>query len=363
MKNILLYGFFGFNNLGDDLLLLEALHKIPQYFNLYIKAPKECKNNLNEYKEYRDFTIITNNKELLRRKYEYLIFCGGGLFPKIKYGIRDFLRFLLLKICCKKVVINGCGIVPKPKSLLFGLFLKQLYYCSVRDNVSAEFVSKFRNEVINCGDLYWGNEKHYTKKSTNKKCIVCLANPFSDNELENSHFIKRYKLFLNNLSEMLTVIKNKGFQVEYLPFHGESDKKLISDLQTKIGSCDKVLQRGADFNLETIDKLFSNYQLGFCMRFHSILLSIKNTLPMIAINYDYKSESLLQEAKLNRYGIRFGIRNDQFFGQEIDLDMNSLYKAFDDVLTNSDEYRKKASEFYKIKHKQVLENYKKIFNN
>lgn len=40
MKNILLCGFFGQNNLGDDLLLLEALSKIPKEFNIYIRISK-----------------------------------------------------------------------------------------------------------------------------------------------------------------------------------------------------------------------------------------------------------------------------------------------------------------------------------
>lgn len=38
----------------------------------------------------------------------------------------------------------------------------------------------------------------------------------------------------------------------------------------------------------------------------------KNALPIVAIEYDFKSEILLKEAGLERNGIRYGIRKDEF---------------------------------------------------
>lgn len=363
MKNILLCGFFGQNNLGDDLLLLEALSKIPKEFNIYIRISKKKNDILKEYVKYRDFKILNNYKDLYRRQYEYLIYAGGGQFPCIEYGFKDYLRFLLLRLRCKKIVVNGCGIVPKPNSIFFKMFIKQLYYCSVRDDISANFIRRIRKDVVNCGDLYWGNEKHYTNEhNLNKKCVVCLANPFSEKEKLIPHFRERYNLFLKNICEVIYTIKNKGFIIEYLPFYEEYDNELISDIQNIINSNDKILQRNIDYNIKDIDKIISQYQLGFCMRFHSILLAVKNNLPVVAINYDYKSESLLHEAGLEKFGTRFGVRNNQFFGKEIDLDMKSLYNSLIYATTEVDEYRIKASKFYKIKHNDVLKNYSRIFN-
>ena len=363
MKNILLCGFFGHNNLGDDLLLLESLLKIPDNYNIFIKASSSTKDKLNEYLKYRDFKLILNYRELYSRSYEYLIYGGGGLFPNIKYGLNNFLYFLLLRLRCKKIVVNGCGIVPKPSSIFFKLFIKQLYYCSVRDNISANFVKRIRKDVENCGDLYWGNDKHFTNTyNSEKKCIVCLANPFSEKEILTPHFRERYNLFLKNICEVICAIKSKGFVIEYLPFYEDYDNKLISDIQIIINSKDKILQRNIDYNIKDIDRIISRYQLGLCMRFHSILLAVKNNLPIVAINYDYKSESLLHEAGLEKFGTRFGVRNNQFFGKEIDLDMNSLYNSLIYATTEKDEYRAKASNFFYKKHNDVLRNYSKIFS-
>lgn len=267
-----------------------------------------------------------------------------------------------MKLRCKKIVVNGCGIVPKPKSFYFRLFIKQLDYCSVRDDISANFVRTIRNDVVNCGDLYWGNDNHFESNRKSKTCIVCLANPFSDDELRVPHIQERYNLFLNNVSDIILSIKQEGFAIEYLPFHQSSDEKLIFHIQNTIRSNDKILAKGIDFELDSIDKLMSQYQLGFCMRFHSILLAVKNSLPLVAINYDYKSESLLTEANLEKYGVRFGIRKGQFFNQEIDLDMVLLNQSLHLALTEFDDFRLKAGIFYKKKHESVLKSYDIIFN-
>lgn len=46
MKKILLKGFFGHNNLGDDLLLLEGLKKYPKDVMLYIEWPRGATKEL-----------------------------------------------------------------------------------------------------------------------------------------------------------------------------------------------------------------------------------------------------------------------------------------------------------------------------
>lgn len=55
MKKILLKGFFGHNNLGDDLLLLEGLKKYPKDVMLYIEWPRGATKELKYYQSVRDF--------------------------------------------------------------------------------------------------------------------------------------------------------------------------------------------------------------------------------------------------------------------------------------------------------------------
>lgn len=36
---ILITGYFGMDNLGDDLLFVEALHKLPSKYEIYVNLP------------------------------------------------------------------------------------------------------------------------------------------------------------------------------------------------------------------------------------------------------------------------------------------------------------------------------------
>lgn len=60
------------------------------------------------------------------------------------------------------MILNGVGIVPKPKRHFFDYFLRLLDYCSVRDDKSWQFVSGSA-AAINCGDLYLGKRDQRVK--------------------------------------------------------------------------------------------------------------------------------------------------------------------------------------------------------
>ena len=363
-NNILLYGYFGHNNLGDDLLLLEALHKLPKIYHIYILSSNSGTiKSLNSFRKYRNFTVVSGRKEIWKYHYKALIYSGGGLFPSKNFSVKDLRMSILQRLTAEHVIINGCGIVPKQPSFWYKLFLKTLSYCSVRDEVSRSYVESLGQKAINCGDLYWGNVSDTTNVPRDDRTfLICLANPFSKDELMQERIRRRYELLISQLVTFIAMVKRKGYVVHYLPFFQGSDELFIADIQNKLNSTDLVLRRNVDYDLEQVDCLFAAHGAGLCMRFHSILLAVKNRMPMIAINYDYKSESLLQEIGLNDLGIRYGIRNSQFFGEEIDLDLPALYAAFDKMYSLREEYAVKVTEFYNLRKNSVCENYRKIFN-
>ncbi len=155
MKKILLRGFFGYNNLGDDLLFKQALEKYPKDMKLFVCWPKNAKDELQYFQKYRYFTPIFSTKEMIRHYYDAVIWSGGGLFPVRVFSWKELIHLLPYRLCSKKVILNGLGIVEKPNRKWFDCFLRMTDYCSVRDNKSLEFVSPVIN-ATNCGDLYWG---------------------------------------------------------------------------------------------------------------------------------------------------------------------------------------------------------------
>lgn len=361
MNNILLHGYYGYNNLGDDLLFCEMMKHIPQKYEIFVNVPREYAPNMEQFRHLRKFSMVHGRKETLRRCYSMLIFGGGGLFPYRKYTYRNLLYWLSLTATCRKKVFCGIGIVPKPGSTAFPWLLRCLSWCSVRDNTSLEYIRRYRHQVVNCGDLYFGNDSHYVDHSTERKCIVSVAYPFYADEIIHPEVKRRYKLLVSDIAKAVAYIKELGYEVNYLPFAIGRDEPMIADIQKELGSDDKVLKRGADYTLDNVDKLFGGYNLALSMRFHSILLAVKNAVPVIPISYDYKSEELLKEAGLVELSTRYGIAENRCFGEILDLDTDNLKRVIEYVIDNGGTIMQKEIEFFQKKYLQVIQNYQNIF--
>ena len=161
--------------------------------------------------------------------------------------------------------------------------------------------------------------------------------------------------------KLISDLKDEGYMVDYLPFYHGRDEKIVEDVQRALNSSDRVLQYGKDFALQDIDELFASYDIGVCMKFHAVLLAVKNSLPCLAICYDHKSEQLLKEAGLSEYGVRYGIRTSEFFGEERDLDSSVVNNIMKKVKTDSIDFVVKSKAFAASKQASVNDNYRIIF--
>lgn len=364
-NNILIHGYFGHSNLGDDLLLKQALEKIPLKYELYILWPKDKDDIAQEFMKTRKFRLLHNRMEILQHRFCMLIYFGGGPFPSTTFSVISLLSRLLTGLTSRRIVLNGVGVVPKPNRRYFDMFMKTVSYCSVRDEMSREFVAKGYPQVVNCGDLYWGASCDLSKmeklSGKEKRLLVCLANPFSEEEKRQQRIMDRYRLLVRQMARIVSYAKTKGYKVDYLPFFHGSDEKFIGDVQDELKTSDRMLRQNVDYTLDDIDILFRHYDMGICMRFHSVLLAIKNGVPCVGICYDHKTEQLLQEAELSDYGVRYGIRTNQFFGEEIDLDYERLQTIAEMAIKDRQDFFIKAEAFAKKKYESVMLNYKCIF--
>lgn len=364
-KSCLLAGYFGHHNLGDDLLFQEALKVIPEDTTIYIQSNAPY---IDELKKDRNYTVLPDMKSVLQHRFNLIYWGGGGVFPSLKFGLKGLIRLLLIMSRGHRKVVSGVGIVPKKgytSNLFFSLFLKCLDYISVRDEVSRNYAQSLlskKHNVINSGDLFFGRER-IKYNEMRKGCLVCLANPFSDKEKsDDKNVAARYKLLVEVLQNCCCYIQRRGVKVTFLPFYENSDIKLINDVMTHPSlSSSKVLKIGEDFTLDTIDSVFQKYEIGLNMRFHSFVLSVRNNLPFTGICYDYKSESLLQECGLADCGLRYGIRETEFFGCVNDITEDELKAKIDLVISKSESISNTMEQMATKLHTKVVNNYRNIF--
>lgn len=292
---------------------------------------------------------------------------GGGYSPSVNYNWKSLFRDILIRLRSKKMVINGVGVAPKIgiwNRLRYKIFLKMLDYCSVRDNVSKSFIDSLqgKSRCLNCHDLYFAKPLLPFDNNRNG-VLVSIANPFGKEEMETEHFIQRYKLLVSNVQSAVLKLREIYGDVSFLPFYYGSDDLILKDIiQHPKLSGSRVLKIGEDFTIDKVDTLFAQYKVGLCMRFHSFVLATRNCLPFVGICYDYKSESLLKEMGLSEIGLRYGIRKSQFFGIELDFDINDIMSKVEYVYKNH-AYIQNKLEYCRARfNKEVNENYKNIYS-
>jgi len=64
-------------------------------------------------------------------------------------------------------------------------------------------------------------------------------------------------------------------------------------------------------------------------------------VPVAAISYGPKSDSLLRRSDINKYSVRLGIRKNEFFKSTEDVDFKEFFYKINEVWENKEAIKKK----------------------
>lgn len=340
MKNILLNGFYGHDNLGDDYILYSILDTISKlHTNKEICVDITCDPNYRGYgwikDKYPDLQVGQVHMPCdikTFRRYDYWIIGGGGLFPKDdgKILLKKLLLMNLAKAAGTKICIYAVEINPVRRSQSLYLWEKIRRKCDfvfLRNQASLD-VFKDRKNVWAFSDATFSlitkaekecqanckNEKIFSERYT----LYALARPWSDRELKNEHIRQRYNTLIN---QIVKCVEADGNYPVFLPFYKENDLKFIKDVTKKL-NCNFMIWNHDE--IEDKRMLFKNAQRCFCMRYHSVLFALYNATPFISLSYSPKTSALLDECGLKSWYVELGIRRTEFFYKEFDIDEKIL---------------------------------------
>ena len=238
MSKILLWGWYGFENLGDDLLL----HTMVEHLHGEITVPMEKSYGLRNVKE-----VSRSYKNLMLGIFQHdvLIIGPGGLFP-FDNKSKVLLYFIvsgLWKALGRKVVFFGIGIsecmsnfsailwrimsqkadlfIPRSQKLLDRLGLANT------DSVHSMADTVFASHVIQEADYMDSN-----------RVIISVANLQSENE-------KAFKDVAQKWINVVKVLLEKGFNVDLIAFTKGKDDRMIDTIISSLknrGGTPNILQ-------------------------------------------------------------------------------------------------------------------------
>ncbi len=298
-KKILLTGYIGRENFGDDLLLKIALDNIKKIKNneVYCIVP-ETVDALYLLQYYPKIKIIRYKKTIpvfFYKSFDKVYFIGGGVFfdygkeintkNYFKRKISNYLRYNIPKLLGTKYAGIGIGIGPfinKRSQSIYQSMLKNFDFLGVRDQKSYEYGKLFDLKKVylaNDLSLLLRNELTALKRSKTACSVIICPRSYK-------HY-KPYEKHLEVLMKFSEHLLEKQYQVNWCFFQSE-EEKIMEKLESK-GILSTVWN---PYKMTIMDfvSLFKNASIVFTSRMHMVYVAGLLGINTVSIRVDPKLE-------------------------------------------------------------------------
>lgn len=320
-KKIVVDAYF-MNNLGDDLFLDTLISRYPNVKFSFLTP------NLTYIKYFANNPQIEiiNNRSLIKKinEFDSYITIGGSMFQQPKGWLKLWFIFsfkiFLFRIKNKRTYLIGCNFGPVKSKIylfLYNSIFKFVDYISVRDKASSDLLTTKAGNVHLHPDIVFSLDKKY-RINVEKKYIGISLMDFG-----GKPFDREYQLFMikiiNNLAE-----NNKIRIFSFQDTEHISDMRIINSIIKKVNTENiqniEIVNYQGDIQ-DTLNKL-NECRSFLATRFHSMILSIIFSIPVIALNYNEKVKNTIDSLKLQAYYINMENLHDKI-GQVQDFLINA----------------------------------------
>lgn len=309
MKKILISGYYGFDNFGDE-AILEVLVNHLRGNDITVLSANPEKTG----KELNINAINSFNTKLIMERlpqFDILISGGGSLLQNVTSNKSLFYYCGLINMMTaikKEVVIFAQGIGPVKgfwANLIVKKTLKKCKHISVRDKKSHELLQS------------WGI-------SSNLVCdpIFDLKLPYPNKTRKVGIQLRKFNTLTDELFDEIIkqiALKFSDREIELICFQDSEDEGISQVFLNKLKKKNPTIQANIVKNLtkKQIIERVSEYDYLIGMRFHACLLGLKYGIKTLAISYDPKVETLAKDAN-----IPYLVMNSK---------QNDYQKAFEDL--------------------------------
>ncbi|MFC2064773.1 polysaccharide pyruvyl transferase family protein, partial [Chloroflexota bacterium] len=336
-KQIVIAGYYGYGNTGDEAILSAILEsflpeKTPPKICVLSGNPEETKNF-----HRTDSVHWGNIKEIIDciTNCDAIIIGGGGIFHDYwgvnsstiltskHIGLGFYMSIAMIaELLNKPIILYSVGVGPlltrTGKDIARRIF-DQAALIFVRDDFSMKEAIKL------------GCEKGRFNVSVDP--IFGQANSGADNGCNLSSYLLQRDLEITNLTGpyLGVVVRNWNYDVNqenweaevagaidkfndiyggtiiFIPFQ-ESQEELLNDRELSERIIAKLNSKGTAFVIEEKSFRKKISYLNCCdlvlgMRYHSVLFSINNLIPVVGLVYDPKVDSIFKRLGLQNYSV------------------------------------------------------------
>ncbi|UCZ51441.1 polysaccharide pyruvyl transferase CsaB [Bacillus shivajii] len=295
--NIVISGYYGFDNVGDEAILYSIIQELKQDFpsitiTVLSNQPEKTTqiygvNAVNRWNFKAVFTAI--------KKSDGIISGGGGLLQD-STGIKGISYYCgimwIAHLCNKPFFVYAQGIGPIKfyfNKKIVSHTLSKASLITVRDDHSKKVIQELgvKKDIDVVADPVLGMklEERYSK--------------WLQSMLKDDTFISiavRYwrnsETFLGQIASGLSPIAESGIKLVFVPMHGSEDYSCSNEVVSRLS---KTAQKNSfiaphDLSIQEKASIIGSSQMLLGMRLHSLIFAAINSVPFASISYDPKVE-------------------------------------------------------------------------
>lgn len=326
MPKIVISGYYGFDNLGDEAVLYSIIKSLKnKELNVEIKV---LSNNPKKTSKVHRVDAVSRwkLKEVVKAiKDADMLISGGGSLLQDVTSPKSLIYYLgiitIARILNKKVFFYAQGFGPVKSSWakkLVKIVLDGISCITLRDEKSAKDLKNLgikRTPIIVTADPVLGLDKSNIPEEPGKHILekfgADLAKPmvgFAMRKWQNE------EIFLPIIAELADELIKKQIQPIFIPFHLPEDLEIAEKIVSKMKLKDAILIDSSLQIGETLSTI-GHMDLMVGMRLHSLIISAAQEIPVIGISYDPKVERFLKSIKNNSIFKTDNVNKDELLKQ------------------------------------------------
>lgn len=344
MKDLILSGYYGYDNIGDEAILfslIKGLKNIEPDLRITVLSGNPDKtSSLYEVRAINRNNIFQIVHEL--KKVDVFI-SGGGSLLQDSTSFRSPIYYLgiiqLARLFVDKIVFCCQGVGPIKSDILKKLtyhVVKDLENISVRDKKSHKFLKQIRipeKRIRITADpvfLLFSPEEKSKKMDTDSPIKLGISvRPWADND------------YIHSLAEGVNAFcKDKEVEIKLIPFHKGEDEEVSEYLKGYLENENIELLKPAGHPQEMLT-YFREVDILLGVRLHSLIFAAITVTPLLGVSYDPKIDGFLQQLNWDPVGTTELIKPDY------------LSTKLNFILQNKNKIEKELFSFSRQKKKEL----------
>lgn len=344
-KHVIMSGYFGFSNSGDDAILksiLESFKALDPNLNIKVlsKDPSltEKEYGVPAVDRFKLFDVIKSIKA------SDMLISGGGSLLQDKTSSRSIWYYLLImklaKHYKKKVFVysNGVGPINKKFNRNFTRrVLNKVDYITLRDIDSYNFIKSIG---VNNQNVKVLSDPVFNLKEASDESIREKFDINKDTVLVSVRSWMNDEKLIDELVKFLNYLIDQGKNIAFMPMQMPRDTTISEKIAANLKSSKIIDEK---YPVEILMNLMKNADFIVAMRLHAMIYAIHQNLPFIGLSYDPKTETLLKDF-------------DESINIDVDgINYDDLTKAYEYISNNRKDFTNKLSSINEENKKKAIE--------